>query len=243
MKIVEQDKPKLATVKMNCDGAIDPKLEKNGEAVKVCFSRPNFTIFSAGMGAGKTSLVISMLKGFMRRTHHNMYVIIPEISLHSISEKDNIFSKYLDEEHMYHEYNEETLNEIYDKVKANAEKNEYSMLIIDDFGAQMKGDKKCEQILQKIITKLRHLKLGQTWILTQNYYQMPKKLRELATNIVLWNTNKGQNKKIFEEAFQMKQNQFLELMKETPTSHDWVLLSLKYKRMFNKNWDEILIDE
>jgi ATP:corrinoid adenosyltransferase len=243
MKIVEHDKPKLATVKMNCDGAIDPKLETNGEAVKVCFSRPNFTIFSGGMGAGKTSLVIQMLKGCMRKTHHNMYVIIPEISLHSISEKDNIFSKYLDEEHLYHEYNEETLNEIYEKVKTNAENDEYSMLIIDDFGSQMKGDKKCEQILQKIITKMRHLKLGQTWILCQNYYQMPKKLRELATNIVLWNTNKAQNKKLFEEAFQMKQNQFLELMKVTPSSHDWILLNLKYKRMFNKDWNEIIIDE
>ena len=242
MKIVEHDKPKLASVKMNCDGAIDPKLETNGEAVKVCFSRPNFTIFSGGMGSGKTSLVIQMLKGCMRKTHHELYVIIPEISLHSISEKDNIFSKHLDEDHLYHEYNEETLNDIYEKVKANAEEDLYSMILIDDFGAQMKGDKKCEQILQKIITKMRHLKLGQTWILCQNYYQMPKKLRELATNIVLWNTNKAQNKKLFEEAFQMSEKQFLELMKEAPTIHDWILLNLKYKRMFNKDWNEIVFE-
>ena len=242
MKVIEHDKPKLASVKMNCDGAIDPKLEQHGEAVKVCFSRPNFTIFSGGMGSGKTSLVIQMLKGCMRKTHHEMYVLIPEISLHSISEKDNIFKKYLDEDHLYHEYNEETLNEIYEKVKANAEQDMYSMVLIDDFGAQMKGDKKCEQILQKFITKMRHLKLGQIWILCQNYYQMPKKLRELATNIFLWNTNKAQNKKLFEEAFQMPEKDFLELMKHTPTIHDWVLLNLKYKRIFNKDWNEITFD-
>jgi len=243
MKIVEHDNPKLGEVKMNCDNAIDNKLENNGEAVKVCFSRPNFTILSGGMGSGKTSFLISALKGFLKKTHHEMYVIIPEISLHSIAEKDNIFSKYLDEEHLYHEYNEEVLNGIYEKVKANAEEDLYSMLIIDDFGAQMKENKKCEQILQRFITKMRHLKLGQIWILTQNYYQMPKKLRELATNVVLWNTNKSQNKKIFQEQFQMPEHQFLELMKMTPTTHDWVLLNLKYKRMFNNNWNEIITDE
>jgi archaellum biogenesis ATPase FlaH len=243
MKIVEHESPKLGTVQMNCDGAIDPKLENNGEAVKVCFSRPNFTIFSGGMGSGKTSLVLSMLKGALRKTHHEMYVVIPEISLHSIAEKDNIFSKHLDEEHLYHEYTEETLNEIYEKCVKNASENLYSMLIIDDFGGQMKDNKKCELILQKLITKMRHLKLGQIWILCQNYYQMPKKLRELATNVVLWNTNKSQNKKLFQEQFQMPEKHFLELMKVTPTTHDWVLLNLKYKRMFNNNWDEIVFEE
>jgi len=243
MRIVEHDKPKLAKITMNCDGAIDPKLETHGEAVKVCFSRPNFTIFSGGMGSGKTSFMISMLKGALRKTHHDIFVIIPEISLHSISDKDNIFSKHLDEDHLYHEYNEKTLDEIYEKCKTNAEQDLYSMLIIDDFGAQMKSDKKSELILQRFITKMRHLKLGQIWILTQNYFQMPKKLRELATNIVLWNTSKSQNKKLFEEQFQIKEKEFDELMKHCPTIHDWVLLNLKYKRIFNKNWDEIVFED
>jgi len=242
MKVIEHDKPKLSTVKMICDGAIDPKLEEQGEAVEVCFSRPNFTIFSGGMGSGKTSLLIQMLKGFMRKTHHDIFVIIPEISLHSIAEKDNIFKKHLDEECLYHEYNETVLNEIYEKIKANAEQDLYSMLIIDDFGAQMKSDKKCEQILQKFATKMRHLKLGQMWILCQNYYQMPKKIRELATNIILWNSNKSQNKKLFEEALQIIEKNFLQLMEHSPTTHDWILLNLKYRRIFNKDWNEIIFD-
>jgi hypothetical protein len=243
MKIIQHEKPKLASVRMNCDNPIDSKLEQHGEAVKVCFSKPNFTIFSGGMGSGKTSLAIQMLKGCMRKTHHEMYVIIPEISLHSINPADNIFSKYLDEDHLYHEYTEEVLNNIYEKCLANAHEDMYSMLIIDDFGGVMKSDKKCELLLQKFVTKMRHLKIGQIWILCQNYYQMPKKLRELASNIILWNTNKAQNKKLFEEAFQMPEKDFLELMKESPTIHDWVLLNLKYRRIFNKDWNEITFDE
>ena len=242
MKIIEHDKPKLPVIKMNCDNAIDLKLENQGEAVKVCFSRPNFTIFSGGMGSGKTSMILSMLKGCLRKTHHEMYVIIPEISLHSISENDNIFNKYLQPECLYHEYTPEILEEIYEKVKQNAENDLYSMLIIDDFGAQMKDNRQCEIILQKFITKMRHLKLGQIWVLCQNYYQMPKKLRELATNIFLWNTNKSQNKKFFEEQLQISEKNFLELIKQTPTIHDWILLNLKYKRLFNKNWDEIVFE-
>jgi len=242
MKIVEREKPKLPEVQMNCDDAIDPKLESSGEAIKTCFSRPNFTIFSGGMGSGKTSMVLSLLKGPFKKTHHEIYVIIPEVSLHSIAPKDNIFTAHLDEEHLYHEMTPEVLAELYEKARANAEEDCYTMIIIDDFGAQLK-DKTCEAILQKFITKMRHLKLGQIWILCQNYYQMPKKLRELATNIFLWNTNKSQNKKLFEEQFQMSQKNFESLMKMTPTTHDWILLNLKYKRLFNNKWDEIVADE
>ena len=183
-----------------------------------------------------------MLKGCLKKTHHEMYVIIPEISLHSISDKDNIFKKYLDPECLYHDYNEEILEEIYEKIKANAENDLYSMLIIDDFGSQMKSDRHSEMILQKFITKMRHLKIGQIWILCQNYYQMPKKLRELATNIFLWNTNKSQNKKFFEEQLQISEKNFNDLLAETPTIHDWILLNLKFKRLFNKNWNEIIFE-
>lgn len=242
MRIIEHDAPKLPKVHMKCDYAIDDKLEEQGEAIKVCFSRPNFSILSGGMGSGKTSWVLSMLKGPLRKTHHDMFVIIPEISLHSISEKDNVFSKYLDESNLYHDYTEEVLEEIYQKVLDNAKQDHYSMIVIDDFGAQLK-DKKCEAILQKFVTKMRHLKCGQIWVLCQNYYQMPKKLRELATNVVCWNTNKSQNKKLYQEQFQMPEKTFEEVMSYAPTTHDWILLNLKYKRLFNKDWNEIKISE
>lgn len=242
MKIVKHDSPKLGSVHMNCDNAIDPKLEDSGEAVRCCFSRPNFTILSGGMGSGKTSWIISALKGFYRKTHHDIIVVIPEISLHSISERDNVFSKYCPTENMYHEFNEEVLEDIYAKVMNNASEGRYTLLIVDDFGPQMK-DKATERVMQKLVVKMRHLKLGGIFILCQNYFQMPKKLRELASNCILWNSSKSQNQKFFEEQMQMSKDNFEVLLTNTPTIHDWFLVSLKYKRIFTKDWDEVILDD
>ncbi len=239
MEVVKDKvKPRLGRVKMVCDCAIDPKLEEQGEAVKACFSRPNFTIFSGGMGAGKTSMVISLLKGAFKKTMHNMYVVIPEGSLHSISPADNVFLKHLPEDSLYHDLTDEILEDIYEKAVANSAAGEYTHLIVDDYGQELKTKPIMKQ-LERLVVRMRHLKLGAIWVLCQNYYQMPKKLRELATNIFLWNTNKSQNQKFFAEQFQLGEEKFLELMRHCPTAHDWILLNLKYKRIFNNDWDEV----
>lgn len=242
LQVVKHDAPKLGSVKMTCDNPIDPKLEDSGEAVKTCFSKPNFSILSGGMGSGKTSWIIAALKGFYKKTHHDIIVVIPEISLHSISERDNVFEKYCPPENLYHELNETVLEEIYAKAQGNAAEDRYTMLIIDDFGADLKN-KPVEKMLQKIIIKMRHLKLGGIFILCQNYFQMPKKLRELATNCILWNSSKSQNKKFFLEQMQTTEAQFEDLLKHTPTIHDWFLVNLKYKRIFTKDWCEVVLKD
>lgn len=241
IKITKHNTPKLGSVKMTCDDPIDPKLETNGEAVKCCFSKPNFTVLCGGMGSGKTSWIISALKGFYKKTHHDIIVVIPEASLRSISDKDNVFEKYVPEENMYHDLTEEILEEIYAKAQANAAEGKYTMLIADDYGPSYK-EKPIQKVLEKLVIKMRHLKLGGIFVLCQNYFQLPKKLRELATNCVLWNSNKSQNKKFFEEQMQIREDQFHELLKLTPTIHNWFLLNLKYKRIFSDNWDEVHLD-
>jgi energy-coupling factor transporter ATP-binding protein EcfA2 len=236
-------KPKLGRCRMMCDEPIDEKLtaEHAGIAVDCCFSKPHFTLFVGGMGSGKTSLLISMLKGVLKKTAHNMYVIIPEISLHSISPQDNVFVKHLPEGSLYHELSPEILEEVYDRAKASAEQDEYTYLIVDDFGHIMK-QQPIIKALERLIIKMRHLKMC-IFILTQNYYQTPLKLREICTNVVLWNTNKSQNFKFYNEAFQYTEDQFLRLMTHCPTIHDWALVNMKYKRIFNKEWDEIVFKD
>jgi energy-coupling factor transporter ATP-binding protein EcfA2 len=239
MEVITHKKPKLGKVRMTCDGAIDHKLEENGEAVKTCFSRPNFTMLCGGMGSGKTSTTLKSLKGFLKKTHSDMIVIIPEVSLLSINPADNVFSKWTPEGNIYHELNEDVLKEVYDKLLSNSEEGIYTIVIIDDFGHILK-ERKIETMLQKMVIKIRHLKIGQFWILCQNYYQTPKKLRELATNVFLWNSNKSQNEKFFQEQFQMKQDKFNELIKHTPTIHNFFILNLRYKRIFNDEWNEVV---
>jgi hypothetical protein len=190
------------------------------------------------MGSGKTSTTLSALKGFLKKTHSDMIVIIPEVSLLSINPADNVFSKWTPEGNMYHELTEDVLKEVYEKLQNNAEEGIYTIVIVDDWGHVLK-EKRIETMLQKIIIKLRHLKVGQLWILTQNYYQTPKKLRELVTNVFLWNTSKSQNEKFFAEQFSLDNNKFNELIHYTPTIHNFFILNLRFKRIFNDDWNEI----
>jgi len=48
----------------------------------------------------------------------------------------------------------------------------------------------------------------------------------------MFNTNKSQNQKVFKELFDLKDEQFRELMRMLPTAHDYLITNLKYKRIF-----------
>lgn len=238
MKIIELDKPKLKPVSMLVDGLIDPKL---GEypAIKNCFGSSNTTIISGGTGSGKTTWLIQMLKSIWKKCYHDIFLIMPENSLNSIADKDNVFKKYLDPENIYHTYDEDTLKEIYDKIEDNSSQGYYSLLLIDDMGSSLKSKVEAK-ILQSMFLKNRHLRLS-VFVLVQNFYQMPKIIREITNNAILFNTSKSQNEKFFNEMMNIKKNDFEQLMKLLPTTHDYILVSLKYKKIYH-NWNEIIFD-
>jgi hypothetical protein len=239
MQVTDLDKPRLGKVTMKCDECVDTKMCKY-PAVECAFGQCSFTMLCGKMGQGKTSTLISMLKrgGPLYKCYSNAYVIIPEISLHSIDEKDNIFVNNMKEDDIFHEYNADVLEEIYSRLLANANDDEYSILAIDDMGAIFKRDKHAAVILNKIITKLRHLKVT-VILLCQNIYQLPKGWREIATNLITFNLGKSQMKKIFNEFFDYKEDEFLQIMKLYKSPHDWLLLNLKHRRLFFKFDKEI----
>lgn len=238
MKIIELDKPKLPRVKMTCDEPIDAKLETT-PAIKQCWSKASVTLISAGMGAGKTSLVLQLVKGIFKNCFEDIFLMMPENSYASIDEKSNVFRK-LPQENIYHEFNEDTLSEIYEKLQENASNKNNSLIIIDDFGADMK-QKKNEVLLNRICLKNRHLRTS-VMMLTQNYYMLGKKIREIINNVVIFNSGKSQMKKFFDEQFHLKESQFDELMKLIPTRHDYLVLNLNYKKIYH-NWNEITFDD
>jgi hypothetical protein len=241
MKILKLEAPKMGNVNMKCDVCIDPKLEKY-DAIKCAFSQCNFTILCGTMGSGKTSLAINLMRGPLHKCYHNIYVIIPEISLHSIAPKDNIFVNNIPEDYVYHEYNEDTLTEIYDKLIEHANDNEFSLLLIDDMGALFRKDKTAEVVLNRMITKMRHIKTT-IMLLAQNVYQLPKKWREIATNLITYNLGKSQMEKIFNEFYDYDEKQYKQIMKLYKAPHDWLLLNLKHKRLFFKFDAEVIFEE
>lgn len=228
MRIIEHTAPKLCKVKMECDTVIDSKLQEH-MAIECCFAKSSTTIVSGGTGSGKTTWVVQMLKSVFKRCFHDIIVCMPENSFNSIAKKDNPFIQ-IDPENIYHEFNAETLSEIYAKIEENSAAGNFTLFICDDFGADLK-QKQNEYILNTIFLKQRHLRVS-TLLLVQNWYMVPKKMREIATNLVMFNTNKSQNQKVFKELFDLKDEQFRELMRMLPTAHDYLITNLKYKRIF-----------
>lgn len=239
MKIIEHDKPKLPKVHMLVDDVIDEKLTKF-PAVKQCFSTSNTTLILGGTGCGKSTFLIGLMKSLFRKVYHQIFLIIPENSLNSIDPKDNIFSKHLDPEDIYHSYDVETLEEIYEKIKDNASEGYYSLLLIDDMGDQLKNKAEAK-LLQSMFLKNRHLRLS-VFMLCQNFYQAPKIVREISNNAILFNTNKSMNEKFFEQMMSIKKKNFDELMKLCPTTHDYILVSLKHKKIYH-NWNEVVFED
>lgn len=240
MEIIPLEKPKLKDVKMQCDCIIDEKLTRY-PAVECLFATHNFTIFAGLMGQGKSTKVLQLLGSVFKKCFEHVYVIIPEISLSSIDEKSNLYKKYLDDgEHMYHEYTPEVLQEIYDKLLANAAEGMNSLVIIDDFGSQFK-DKETERIVNKMIIKMRHLH-ATIFLLAQGITQLPLKWRQMTTNLVMFNLGKSQLERVFNESMQMRGDQFERLCTLYKEPHDCLMISLKHRRMF-KDFDEIRLSE
>lgn len=244
--IIENEKPKLPKVKMQCDESIDKKLE-DIPAIKQCFSKSNVSMITAGMGAGKTTFIIQMIKGIFKDCYENIILIMPENSFESLNEKDKKYlKKHLvrDEENnestIYHEFDENVLQEIYSMLEENSSNKWNTLIVIDDYGAEFKR-KPIELMLNRICLKNRHLR-ATIFMLTQNYYMMPKKIREICNNIVMFNTNKSQNLKLMQEQLDLKEEQFKELMSLLPTRHDYLLLNLNYKKIYH-NWNEIVFDK
>lgn len=237
MKVIEYSKPKLPRVKMVCDEIIDPKLTEH-EAIECCFSKSSTTLVAGGTGSGKTTWVVQMMKSIFKKVFHDVILVMPRNSFESINPKDNPFLK-IDPDNIYHEFNADVLEEIYGKMEENSSEGYFTLLIIDDFGADLRI-KANDYILNLIFIKQRHLRTT-VFLLCQNYYQATKRIREVVTNVIAFNTSKSQNAKMFREQFHLNDKQFQQLLTLMPTTHEYCILSLKYKRIFH-NFNEVIFD-
>jgi hypothetical protein len=236
LKIEELDKPKLPRVRMQCDEPIDEKLT-TVPAVNDCFSTNTTSFICGGCGSGKTTFTVQMLKGIFKGCFERIIIIIPENSFNSLSEKDQMyFRKHIPPEDIIHELSPETLEQIYEEVQESAMDGHHTLIVIDDWGHVLK-DKAIERNLQRIMLKNRHLRTS-IMMLVQNWYMAPKKLREVCNTVVMFNTCKSQNMKMFAELFDIKEEGFREILQLLPTYHDYLLLDLRRKQMFH-NWNRV----
>lgn len=235
MHIEELKKPSLTKIKMKCDDVIDKKLMEF-PMVEDVWSRSSFNIIVGKMGQGKTSLVTNLVKTVFRKCFHNIYCFIPSNSRQSI--ENDIYGKHLPENHLFDTITEENISQVYEELQESSKEEEFSLLIIDDFQTALK-DPEIIKTLMKIITKMRHLRTT-VFLLQQNYQALNKSLRELTSNLILFNIGKSQLDKIFEESVQLDKSKYQELIDISfKEKNDWILINLNGQRNIYRMFDKI----
>ncbi len=194
-------------------------------------------------GSGKTSLLVSFLKGkgknkVFRKCFNHILLVMPESSRKSM--KDNIFESH-PEEKMFEELNFETITTIYDRLVSSTESNENTLLILDDVGASLKNND-IQKIMKKIIFNRRHLKCHIVMLL-QSFTSCPREVRKLFTNVFMFKPSKVEFELLFEELFETKKHLAQEIMHVTyDKPHQYLMLNVESQRMY-KGFDELILPD
>lgn len=232
-------KPDLEKVKMSCDGVIHPKLIKY-PMIEEAFSTTSFNVVCGKMGQGKSSLTTALVKSIFKKCFETIYVFMPANSRASI--ENDIYGKHLPPEQLFDTLTVENITEVYEQIQENSENKYNSLIIIDDFQVALK-DPEIIKVLQKIVTKMRHLRTT-IFLLQQNFQALVKPLRELVSNIIMFNLGKSQLEKIFDEVIQLdkdKYQQIIDISFKDP--HDWILINLHKSRHIYRMFDLLVIPE
>ena len=233
VRIRELEKPKCSRIKMLCDNVIDERLLKYPMVADV-WSTNSFNIICGTMGSGKTSFITTVVRNVFRKCYESIYVIIPSSSRQSI--QNDIYGKNLPEDQLFDDLNVDVLNNIYEKLNENTKEGYNSLLLIDDFQGCLKQPD-IMKALEKICIKVRHLRTT-VFFLVQNYMKIPKSLRQLAQNVILFNIGKQQLEQVFEEIIQIKKEKYEEIIDVCfKEKHSWILVNLHKSKNVYCNWD------
>jgi hypothetical protein len=81
------------------------------------------------------------------------------------------------------------------------------------------------------------------FLLQQNFQALAKPLRELASNLIVFNLGKSQLEKIFDEVMQIHKEKYLEIIDIAfKDSHDWILINLHRNRNIYRMFDRLVLD-
>jgi type IV secretory pathway VirB4 component len=238
IRIEKLKKPDLGVVKMNCDGVIHKKLTEY-PMIEEAFSTSHFTIICGRPGQGKTSLLTSLIKNVLNKCYETIYVFMPENSRASI--ENDLFGKNLPEEQLFDNLDLESISKVYEEINDHTKEKYNSLIIIDDLQVALK-DPDILKVLQRIITKMRHLRTS-IFILNQNFQALHKPLRELASNIIFFNLGKSQLEKIFDELIQLDKTKYQNLIDIAfQNAHDYLLINLHKSRTIYRNGDRVIFN-
>jgi hypothetical protein len=169
-----------------------PKFNVDVQFPNVPSCLPSQAFFLSAVGpprSGKSSLIVGLLTTTTPRKIYNgvfdhIYLFCPEGSFNSM--QDNPF-KALDPSKVKFEFNTDTFNEVILRVEESAKKKENSLIIIDDFSANLK-DVALRKDLERCINNRRHKRLSVITI-SQTYRAIPLSVRKLITHLAMFRSN------------------------------------------------------
>lgn len=237
--VVKNREPHLRRPTFLVDGKLDPKLDKY--ALTSLMNKSNFSLFLGRAGSGKTSMIISLLNTpeLFKGVYHTIYLFMGVNSRSSI--KGSFFDEEIPSDQIFDELNIDNLNEVYERVKQDAEEGYRSLIIADDVQKSLKENAVEKQLLH-MVNNRRHLKLS-IWCANQNYMALPRGVRMGLTDLFVWKVSKVEMENIFNEQVELDKDKFtrvLALLFKKP--HSFLYIHPETKQIFS-NWDEIKILE
>lgn len=231
------EKPNLPKCDMICDGGLHKKL--NDFEVLQHLNQHSTTLLIGRPGSGKTSLLYSLFKSkqCLKKVFHKIYMVMPSASGASI--KNNIFDALPDEQ-KYNSLDEETIDEIYNEIKASPKK-ENKVIIFDDCASQLKN-KYIQRQFRDLCFNRRHYSTS-IIVLSQTYFSVPKDIRKVFNNLFIFKCSKVELTAIFEEQIELNKDYVLPISKLVfDKPYQYMMINTDTQKMY-KGFNEIIINE
>lgn len=235
--IKKERAPHLVKTEMICDGGLAKKLE-NFSLLKH-LNQHSTTLLAGKPRSGKTSLITSLFSSreCLKKVYHKLYVFQPASSGASV--KNNIFDT-LPPEQIFNELNFENLEYVYNEIEALPKKHN-KCIILDDCSASLKN-KDLQKLFKVLNNNRRHLGVS-IFILSQTYYSVPRELRKVFNNLIIFKTSKIELQTIFEEQIELDKSYVAPLNKLIFNEPYNFMFINTDTQMIYKNFDEIIIKD
>lgn len=229
--VKKNKKPEMPICEMVCDKPLSSKLEKY-EMMKSLNCNQS-TLIIGKPQSGKTSFLYSLFKSkkLMRNVYDRIFLFQPQKSRNSM--KDGIFEKGIPDDRKFDELTDENLENVLSNLHEGC-----NVIIFDDMTAYLK-DNEIQKKLKEMVMNRRHMHLSLIF-LCQTFKSVPKEIRKLYNNLIVFKCSIDEMKDIFEELVEGRKNEMLDIMKLVyDKPHQYLFINLDSQRMF-KDFDELI---
>lgn len=232
--------PIMKLPKFSVDSQLAEKLNKY--ELMTLLNRHHFACLLGKAGQGKSSLEIGLLQtpSLMKSVFHHIFLFCPPNSRASIS--NDFWAKNLPDEQIFDEVTLDNLRHVYTIAQDCAKDGLKTLIIFDDTQKYFKDSHEIEKMLLHMVNNRRHAMLSMH-MLCQNYFSIPKQVRQALTHLFIFKVSKTEMRNIFDEQVEMENGLFNKIISACfKDKHDFVFIDTNSKRVFH-NFDEIVYQE